>query len=175
MPPPLLRGKPGPILKYVLGQNDSSSTSGDISRRSTRLNTCFRTCHPCTTESPSAAGIHPHGARRCGETSGCFPLCSSLAPGRRTAPESCRLPSPAPTPLPDDPAGSRSPTPGERGPQILLLDGSLLLSSFLSQLDLLPVHTRVPVDTNKQVCPYKHFDLHQSSTALQGQDGRLHL
>src|SRR5690606_37683374 len=52
MPPPLLRGKPGPILKYVLGQNDSSSTSGDISRRSTRLNTCFRTCHPCTTESP---------------------------------------------------------------------------------------------------------------------------
>src|SRR5690554_2263862 len=50
---------------------------------------------PYTTESPSAAGIHPHDARRCGETSGCFPLCSSLAPGRRTAPESCRLPSPA--------------------------------------------------------------------------------
>src|SRR5690606_35519850 len=61
---------------------------------------------PSTTESPSAAGIHPHAARRCGETSGCFPLCSSLAPGRRTAPESCRLPSPVPTLLPDGPAGS---------------------------------------------------------------------
>src|SRR5690554_4184846 len=83
---------------------------------------------PYTTESPSAAGIRPHGVRRRGGISGCFPLCSSLAPGRRTAPESCRLPSPVPTLLPDGPAGSRSPTPGERGLQILLPDGKRLLS-----------------------------------------------
>ena len=101
---------------------------------------------------------------------GVFPPCSSLAPGRRTTPGSCRLPSPVPTLLPDGPAGSLSPTPGGHGIQILLLDESLLLSSFLSKLYLLPVHTRVPVGTNRPVCPYKHFDLHQSSTALQGRN-----
>src|SRR5690606_767049 len=37
---------PSNPTKYVLGQNESSSTSGGTVRRSTSQSTCFRTCPP---------------------------------------------------------------------------------------------------------------------------------
>src|SRR5690606_13771466 len=108
---------------------------------------------PYTTESPSEASIRLHAARRCGETSGCFPLCSSLAPGRRTTPGSCRLPSPAPIPLPDGPADSRSPSPEERGLQILLPDETLHPSPYVCKVYPPLSHTNASVDTDKKVSP----------------------